>query len=129
MVDYTGVGRPVFDLFAESRVLRSAEGVVITSGRDVNTIPQGYTVPKMELVSKLQAALHSGDLKIAKGIADAPVLLRELQDFRVRYTEAGNATFNAREGAHDDLVLALAMAMFVLTQQDYTTELEVRWGR
>ena len=56
-------------------MLRSADGVVTTSGCDVNTIPEGYTVPKMELVSKLQAA----------------VLLSELQDFRVQYTEAGNA--------------------------------------
>lgn len=29
--------------------------------------------------------------------------MRELQDFRVRYSDAGNATFSAREGAHDDL--------------------------
>ena len=34
------------------------------------------------------------------------MLLRELQDFRVRFTESGNAIFNAREGAHDDLVRA-----------------------
>jgi hypothetical protein len=43
------------------------------------------------------------------------VLTRELQEFRVKYTEAGNATFNAREGGHDDLVLALAIAVFGLS--------------
>ena len=83
----------------------------------------------MEPVSKLQAALHSGDLKIAKGIADAPVLLRELQDFRLRYTDAANATFNAREGAHDDLVLALAMALFTLTRDEPAIRLDVMWAR
>ena len=33
-------------------------------------------------------------------------------DFRVQYTAAGHLTFNAREGRHDDLVLALAIACY-----------------
>src|SRR5688572_8317452 len=102
LVDYTGVGRPVFDMFRERPALRWAEGVVITGGREIAAIPAGWSVPKAELVSKLQAMLHSGQLKIARSLPDAPVLVHELQDFRVRYTDAGNAVFNAREGAHDD---------------------------
>lgn len=31
----------------------------------------------------------------------------------MKYTEAGNATFNAREREHDDLVSALALAIAV----------------
>jgi hypothetical protein len=30
----------------------------------------------------------------------------------VSYTTAGNAIFNARQGQHDELVLALALAVF-----------------
>lgn len=88
-------------------------------------------MPKAELVSKLQALLHSGLLKIPRSISDAPVLARELQEFRVRYTEAGNAVFNAREGQHDDLVLALALAVFGLTRPEpYKGELRaVRFAR
>jgi len=38
-------------------------------------------------------------------------LLRELQSFRVRVTDAANETFRAwREGDHDDTVLAVAFA-------------------
>ncbi|GAG16116.1 unnamed protein product, partial [marine sediment metagenome] len=47
---------------------------------------------------------------------DAPALLKELQDFRVTYSSAGHALFNARHGAHDDLVLALALAVFGATR-------------
>lgn len=36
----------------------------------------------------LQALLHSGNLRIAASLPDAAVLARELQDFRVRFTEA-----------------------------------------
>lgn len=46
-------------------------------------------MPKGELVSKLQALLHSGLLRIAAQLPDAAVLARELQDFRVRFTEGG----------------------------------------
>jgi hypothetical protein len=43
-------------------------------------------------------------------LPEADALVRELQDFRVEFTAAGNLTFNARQGRHDDLVLALAIA-------------------
>jgi hypothetical protein len=39
-------------------------------------------------------------------------LVRELQDFRVEFTATGHLTFNARSGKHDDLVLALAIAVW-----------------
>lgn len=130
LVDYTGVGRPVFDMFAGRPALRRAQGVVITGGRETSGNAAGWSVPKGELVSKLQALLHSGDLRIASSLSDAAVLARELQDFRVRFTESGNATFNAREGAHDDLVLALALAVFGLSRSEpATSSLKVLWGQ
>jgi hypothetical protein len=70
-------------------------------------------VPKLSLVSRLQALLHEGSLKIHRDIPDAAVLVRELRDFRVEFTAAGSLTFNARSGWHDDLVLALAIAVWV----------------
>ena len=97
--------------------------------RGISYSPAGWSVPKAELVSKLQALLHAGQLRIAAGLPDAAVLARELQDFRVRFTEAGNATFNAREGAHDDLVLALALAVFGLSRPEWATAIEARWPR
>jgi len=66
----------------------------------------------MTLVSALQALLHEGRLHIQKELTEAAELVRELQDFRVKYTEGGHLTFNAREGKHDDLVLALAIAVW-----------------
>jgi hypothetical protein len=46
------------------------------------------------------------------GIHEASVLMGELLDYRIQYTAAGHLTFNAREGRHDDLVLALAIACY-----------------
>jgi hypothetical protein len=39
-----------------------------------------------------------------------PILIRELQNYQVKVTPAANEVFNAREGEHDDLLLALALA-------------------
>lgn len=110
-LDYTGVGRPVLDMFRAARVPHLL-GINITSGLNPEPTAVGWSVPKVELVSNVQALLHAGHLKIARELPEAPTLLRELQDFRVNFTAAGNATFGAREGMHDDLVLALAIAVF-----------------
>jgi hypothetical protein len=49
-------------------------------------------------------------------LPDASILLRELQDFLVTFTSTGYAVFNARSGAHDDLILAVAVAVFGASQ-------------
>ena len=110
VVDGTGVGKAVVDIF-RSAGLRP-KSVTITAGRQVVTKGEEYHVPKLELVSRLQSALHSGSLKIVDKIPDAKVLTSELQNFRTNYTSAGNVIFNAREGQHDDLVLATAIALW-----------------
>lgn len=83
---------------------------MITAGTAETQEGQIFSVPKLVLVSRLQALLHEGRLKIQKELPEADALVRELQDFRVEFTAAGNLTFNARQGMHDDLVLALAIA-------------------
>jgi hypothetical protein len=107
-IDYTGVGAPIFDMFAASGL--SATGVLITGGTSETREGGVVGVPKLVLVSRLQALLHEGRLKIHRNLAEAATLVRELQDFRVEFTAAGSLTFNARSGKHDDLVLALAIA-------------------
>src|SRR4029077_3007312 len=62
--------------------------------------------------SRVQALLHEGRLKILRELDEAGTLVRELQDFRVEYNTTGHLTFNARSGRHDDLVLALAIAVW-----------------
>jgi hypothetical protein len=110
VIDLTGVGRPVFDMFRFSGI--TPVGVLITSGAAETGGGPIHGVPKLDLVSRLQALLHEGRLKIHKDLAEADTLVRELQDFRCEFTAAGHLTFNARLGKHDDLVLALAIAVW-----------------
>jgi hypothetical protein len=108
-IDLTGVGRPVFEMFELSRPV----GIVITGGTEA--IRSGATVshvPKILLVSRLQASLHAGELRFAVGLSEEQAFKQELSEFRMRHTDSGRLTFGAREGRHDDLVLALCVALW-----------------
>ena len=110
VIDITGVGKPVFEMFTYAGI--SPLGVLITAGTAETRDGVICGVPKLTLVSRLQALLHEGRLKILRELAEAETLVRELQDFQVEFTATGHLTFNARSGKHDDLVLALAIAVW-----------------
>lgn len=108
VVDYTGVGRPVVDMLRDAGL--APVPVSITAGLTVNYLNGEYTVPKRDLVFGLVSMLQSGYLQIAKSLPDAAVLVKELMSYQIKVTEKANESYNAREGAHDDLVLAVALA-------------------
>ena len=110
VLDATGLGGPVFEIFVGIGI--SPIGVMITAGTAQTEDGKFLHVPKMLLISRLQALLHEGRLKIQNSLPEAAVLMGELLDYRIQYTAAGHMTFNAREGRHDDLVLALAIACY-----------------
>jgi hypothetical protein len=111
VIDETGVGRPVADLFEEGGL--RPHRVTITAGmEETRAGERTWRVAKILLVSRLQAVLNTGDLRLSPALAELRALKQELSEFRMRYTPAGGAVFGAREGRHDDLVLALALALW-----------------
>ena len=112
LVDATGVGRPVVDLFRE-RGLRY-KAITITGGNKVTvaSLGGGYGVPKRDLIGALEVPFHSGRLKVAAGLALWETLRGELQTFRrkVSLTTGMDTYEHWRESDHDDLVLAAALA-------------------
>ncbi len=112
LVDATGVGRPVVDLFKE-RGLRY-KAITITGGNKVTvaSLGGGYGVPKRDLIGALEVPFHSGRLKVAAGLALWETLRSELQTFRrkVSLTTGMDTYEHWRESDHDDLVLAAALA-------------------
>lgn len=68
-------------------------------------------MPKRNLVAVVRVLLQTDRLKIAATLPEAEVLVPELLAFEVRITGGSNDTYGAwRAGAHDDLVLAVALA-------------------
>lgn len=118
VVDGTGVGRPVVDLFRTAKINCRLVPVTITGGGTAGMLGKvsvdewGYWhVPKKELVSCVQVLLGTGRLEVAPGLRHAATLIHELKNFSYKIRDTGNVSLEAwREKDHDDLVLALAMA-------------------
>jgi hypothetical protein len=109
-VDMTGVGRPVVDMMRDAGL--SPIGVTITGGADWSrTSSSMISVPKKLLASTMQVLLQTGRIKIAEDMPLTPILIRELEGFRVKISATGNESFEAwRQTEHDDIVLAAAIA-------------------
>lgn len=110
VIDQTGVGRAVVDMFRAAKIDGTMRPFTITSGGAIT----GSTVAKKHLVAAVQAPLSSGRLRFAAALELTPVLVEELMNFRAKVTADRNETFESwRERDHDDLVLALALALHV----------------
>jgi hypothetical protein len=114
IVDATGVGPPVVDLLLAAGLGKQLVACTITAGNQVSMPAPGEVhAPKRDLVSALSVLLQTQRLKIAPALPEAATLTRELESFQVRISAAGRDTYGAwREGAHDDLVLAVALAVW-----------------
>jgi hypothetical protein len=122
VVDQTGVGRAVVDLFCARPAGLRPVAVTITGGAgtiQVGTVRQPeYHTPKRDLVGVVQVLLQQRRLAWARALPDEGILAAELANFKVTISAAGRDTYGAgpalswREGAHDDYVLAVALAVW-----------------
>ena len=110
-VDKTGVGAAVVDLLEDAPINAYLTAVTIHGGDEISHEGRHYRIPKRDLVGALQVLLQTGRLKIAQRLPLAATFTKELNDFRVKISDAGHDSYGAwREGQHDDLVLAVALA-------------------
>lgn len=112
--DYTGVGVAVRETFEAAKIGAPLIGVSIHGG-DKTSYADGISrVPKVDLVSTLVVAFQNQALTITPSLPLTPVLVGELTTFSVkRNPETMHESFAAwREGDHDDLVLAAALAVW-----------------
>jgi O-methyltransferase len=116
VIDESGVGRAVGDMFTAAGL--RAVRVAITAGTDATKQDRlRWSVAKSLLISGVDARLHSGELRFAADLGEAHALAEELKDFRRHVGAAGRATYQARIGKHDDLVLAVAIALWWATER------------
>jgi hypothetical protein len=115
LVDATGCGRPVLELL--QRDLPYARGVIITSSSGWERHGGLLYIGKLPLISALQSHVHDQSLKVAKDLPEAQVLSNELANFKVTQSATGSVMYSARSGAHDDLVLAIALALWAATRR------------
>ena len=112
VLDQTGVGRPVTDLFRSAKL--EPKAATVTGGDTVSREGNETRVPKRDLVSSAQVLLQAKRLTIASSLPLAQVLISELLAFKAAITLSRENSAAPpepwRERSHDDLVLAVALA-------------------
>jgi len=121
-IDGTGVGVGVVEIIARQLREELPPGdprvtlvpITITGGERVTRSGAFFRVPKRDLVHVAVAAFQSGRLRIASSLKEAPTLREELLNFKMKIDPltAHDSYSHWREGQHDDLVLATAMAVW-----------------
>jgi hypothetical protein len=109
LIDRTGVGRAVYDLFVEKGL--KPIGITITGGNLVHPVMGGFSVPKRDLVFSLVALFQAGAIKIPGLSPEADTLVKELMNFKMKIkADTAHDSYEAwREGDHDDLVLSASL--------------------
>jgi len=112
VLDGTGVGRAVADQFREAGLGPRLTTISITAGGTVTALGNSLGVPKRDLVATLQVAFQSKRLKIASSLRLADAFVAEMLAFRVKLSAEGRDSYGAEAGMHDDLVLAVGVALW-----------------
>ena len=109
-------GRPAgVDMLRKARVGAKVTPLFVTSGKGSSSDERGgWLVSRQELAATLQVLLQSRRLRVAPALPESATLVRELAAFQVKTTAAAKEELDAwREGAHDDLVLAVAVGAWL----------------
>jgi hypothetical protein len=114
-LDYTGVGRPVADMFRQAQLPCSLFLISLHGGIAVSRDGLVFGVPKRDLIASAQVLFQSKRLKIARTLPDTAALISELQNFQVKIDpQTAHDSYAAwRENQHDDLVFAVALATWI----------------
>jgi hypothetical protein len=126
VIDATGCGSPIVDVFRQQ--ISPVIGITVTGGlkpsfEDGKAISKfagsryqqiDLNVPKRDLVSNLVMLSQLGRLKVAPNLEHAPVLRKEIENFKIKINiKTGHDSYEAwREGDHDDLLFAAALACY-----------------
>jgi hypothetical protein len=117
VVDQTGVGAPVVDLFRQAGL--QPIGVLIHGGDRVTREGGSWRVPKRDLVGTLQVLLQNNRLRVSWKLRLASILTGEMLNFKIKIDpRTAHDSYSAwREAEHDDLILATALAAWWAEQE------------
>jgi hypothetical protein len=117
VVDATGVGAPLVEMFRKDHKV-SPIPVIITGGQELNTARGRYRVPKQDLIAALSVGFELQQVKVASGLDLSDDLMGELKNFRMQTNAStGRSTYDAKPGHHDDLLIAVALAVWWLEEK------------
>jgi hypothetical protein len=102
VMDSTGIGDPIVE-------------TIQAAGIPVEPYKISGTTAKQQLIEKLKISIEQQKISFP----DIPVLRRELQSYEYKLSESGAIKYSAPVGQHDDCVISLALANWVVAQDPW----------
>ena len=144
VIDATGVGQGVVDLFREAwttydsfsgqrQTLPGKPTIValtFTHGSRASSERwDTWTVPMLDIIMRLVVVLQQRRLTAAQGLEEFPMLVKEAQAFQWRVATAkdDDPYLSFKSGAHDDLLKALASAVWWAEKYSIRTMPSLGW--
>jgi len=110
VVDSTGVGVAVRDMLHTKGLRLNA--VTITAGESFSQQGSIFHVGKARLIGTFLGAFDGGKVHVNPNMPIWPQLEKEMLAYRAEISAQGRAKFEAEEGEHDDMIFALAQAIW-----------------
>jgi hypothetical protein len=110
VLDSTGVGVVIRDMLRAKGL--KCVAVTITAGEKWTRDGPLIHVGKARLIGKFLGAFDAGKVHINPNMPIWPLLEREMLSYRAEMSAQGRAKFEAEEGEHDDMLFALAQAVW-----------------
>ena len=110
VVDSTGVGVAVVDMLHTKGLRLNA--VTITAGESFSQQGSIFHVGKARLIGTFLGAFDGGKVHVNPNMPIWPQLEKEMLAYRAEISAQGRAKFEAEEGEHDDMIFALAQAIW-----------------
>jgi hypothetical protein len=110
VVDSTGVGVAVVDMLHTKGLRLNA--VTITAGESFSQQGSVFHVGKARLIGTFLGAFDGGKVQVNPNMPIWPQLEKEMLSYRAEISAQGRAKFEAEEGEHDDMIFALAQAIW-----------------
>jgi hypothetical protein len=122
VMDITGCGRPVYDMARLTHLASNLHGVLITGGAIETLHPNGlWHIAKTILISTTQVCLEQRRVLFADKLPETPIIVREMQGYRMRRTLQANEVYNSKDSDNDDILLALCLGLWAGERIDRMT--------
>jgi hypothetical protein len=118
-LDASGLGAPIKDFLKGSGKFASERKqifpVVFTGGEAArfDTKSRNYNISKSLIISNLLSLMQHHRLDYAPDLQALPLLEQEIASFKRHTSTSGRQQFDAEQGAHDDLICALAIPLII----------------
>lgn len=119
VIDATGAGYPVLEAARSVLPYATVRGCIWTGGSNASVKEHGRImhVPKQDLITALRTALATGNLHLPQVSRFSHAVKQELNAYEYKIRDNNTFSMDARSGAHDDLISALAMCIYAVPKK------------